>query len=91
MDININIKKDDENKPESRPCAYCDGTGMTGLAGPTSETCTVCDGRKKICFDKGVNPTPCGKCDGTGKSGLGSLQGTPEKCSNCKGTGWLTT
>ena len=67
-------------------CPDCHGTGAK--AGSTPETCTKCGGRGQVrmtqqsLFGMVQNITTCPDCNGSGKI-------IKEKCSGCRGTGYL--
>lgn len=67
-------------------CSSCNGTGAKPGTGP--QTCTRCGGKGKIVFSQqslfGMvqNVQTCPECQGSGKV-------IKEKCSSCRGTGYV--
>lgn len=67
-------------------CKTCNGTGAK--PGTTPETCTKCGGKGQVVFTQqsffGMvrNVQTCPECNGSGKT-------IKEKCSDCKGTGYI--
>lgn len=77
-EVELNIKE---------PCKTCNGTGAK--AGTTPETCPKCGGKGQVVFRQqsffGVvqNVQTCPECGGSGKI-------IKEKCSDCRGTGYVS-
>ena len=69
-------------------CKTCHGTGAK--PGTSPETCTKCNGKGKVVFTQQSffgtvqNVQTCPECNGSGKV-------VREKCSDCRGTGYISS